>query len=143
MGKIQFKKFCLVSIFLNCQIKLKIIFLSIYQASGLGKLSALYRGHLGEQNLWGLPDFSLDLQISSQYDRIMKMLNLKCYCEHEHTYNVLVKFTSVMTSKSNYLHCVKSVSIWSYSVRMQENADQNNSKYGHLLRNFAHGLWII
>ena len=34
----------------------------------------------------------------------------------------------------NY-YCVKSVRIWSnfgpYSVRMQENTDQNNSEYGH------------
>ena len=52
------------------------------------------------------------------------------------------------------MHCVKSVGIWSYSgphfpafglntgirsispysVRMQKNADRNNSEYGHFLR---------
>ena len=36
------------------------------------------------------------------------------------------------------VHCVKSVRIRSYSgpysVRMRENTDQNNSKYGHFLR---------
>ena len=31
-------------------------------------------------------------------------------------------------------HCVKSVRIQSYSVRMRENADQNNSESGHFLR---------
>ena len=34
-------------------------------------------------------------------------------------------------------HCVKSARILSispYSVRMRENADQNNSEYGHFLR---------
>ena len=39
------------------------------------------------------------------------------------------------------MHCVKSVSIWSYSgphlVRMQENMDQNNSEYGYFLRSDA------
>ena len=34
----------------------------------------------------------------------------------------------------NYWHSVKSVHIRSYSVRMQENVDQNNSDYGHFLR---------
>ena len=37
-----------------------------------------------------------------------------------------------------YYHCVKSVRIRSYSgpysVRMRENTDRNNSKYGHFLR---------
>ena len=70
----------------------------------------------------------------------MEMLNFKCYHEHDHTCNVLIMCTSVMTSKSNYLHCVKSVRFGVILVRMQENADQNNSKYGHLLRSFAHGL---
>ena len=37
-----------------------------------------------------------------------------------------------LLSSSN--HCVKSVRIRSYSVRMRENADQNNSVYGHFLR---------
>ena len=36
------------------------------------------------------------------------------------------------------IHCVKSVHIWSYSgpysVRMRENTDQDNSKYGHISR---------
>ena len=32
------------------------------------------------------------------------------------------------------MHCVKSVRISPYSVRMQENPDQNNSKHGHFLR---------
>ena len=33
-------------------------------------------------------------------------------------------------------HCVKSVRIRisSYSVQMQQNAEQNNSEYGHFLR---------
>ena len=32
-------------------------------------------------------------------------------------------------------HCMKSVlRIRSYSVRMRENTDQNNSEYGHFLR---------
>ena len=31
----------------------------------------------------------------------------------------------------NKIHCVKSVRIRSYSVRMRENADYNNSEYGH------------
>ena len=39
--------------------------------------------------------------------------------------------------------CVKSVSIRSYSspysVRMRENADQNNSKNGHFLRSVCYG----
>ena len=70
----------------------------------------------------------------------MEMLNFKCYHEHDHTCNVLIMCTSVMTSKSNYLHSVKSVRFGVILVRMQENADQNNSKYGHLLRSFAHGL---
>ena len=30
------------------------------------------------------------------------------------------------------------ISISPYSVRMQENADQNVSEYGHLLRNLLH-----
>ena len=38
-------------------------------------------------------------------------------------------------SKISVCHCVKSFRIWSYSgtysVRMPENADRNNSKYGH------------
>ena len=34
----------------------------------------------------------------------------------------------------SHRHFVKSVCIWSYSVRMRENADQNNSEYGHFLR---------
>ena len=54
----------------------------------------------------------------------------------------------------DYLHCVKSVCIWSfsgpyfptfrqnsispYSVRMRENADQKNSEYEHLLRSVIH-----
>ena len=49
-------------------------------------------------------------------------------------------------SFSQHNHCVKSVSIWSYSgphfptfglpysVRLRENADQNNSEYGHFSR---------
>ena len=32
-----------------------------------------------------------------------------------------------------YLHCVKIVHIWSYSVQMRENKDQSNSEYGHFL----------
>ena len=40
---------------------------------------------------------------------------------------------------------VKSVRIRSYSgpysVRMRENADQNNSKYGHFLRSGMCGMW--
>ena len=39
------------------------------------------------------------------------------------------------------IQCVKSVRIrsysGSYSVRMRENTDQNNSEYGHLLRSAA------
>ena len=51
----------------------------------------------------------------------------------------------------DYLHCVRSIRIWSfsgpyfptfrqnsispYSVRMRENADQRNSEYEHFLRN--------
>ena len=39
---------------------------------------------------------------------------------------------------SSNWHCVKSVRIMSYSgpysVRMRDNADQNNSEYGHFLR---------
>ena len=35
------------------------------------------------------------------------------------------------------LHCIKSVCISLYSVWMQQNADQNNSKYGRFLRNFV------
>ena len=35
------------------------------------------------------------------------------------------------------LHCAKSVRIRSYSVGMLENADQNNSKYGHFSRSVA------
>ena len=31
-------------------------------------------------------------------------------------------------------HCIKSVRIWSYSVRMRENMVKNNSEYGHFLR---------
>ena len=31
-------------------------------------------------------------------------------------------------------NCIKSGSISPYLVRMQENVDQNNSKYGHILR---------
>ena len=33
------------------------------------------------------------------------------------------------------MDCVKSVRIPSYSVRVRENADQNNSKWGQFLRN--------
>ena len=33
-------------------------------------------------------------------------------------------------------HCVRSVRIRSYSVRMRENAEQNNSEYGHFSRSF-------
>ena len=33
----------------------------------------------------------------------------------------------------NKTHCVKSVRIRNYSVRMRENANQNNSEYGHFL----------
>ena len=61
------------------------------------------------------------------------------------------------------LHCVKSVQIqsyfWSvfsrirteygeilrispYSVRMRENTDQNNSKYGYFLRNLIQSFFI-
>ena len=31
-------------------------------------------------------------------------------------------------------HCVKSVRIWSFSVRMWENMDQKNPEYGHFSR---------
>ena len=41
----------------------------------------------------------------------------------------------------NNLHCVKSVRIRIYSglylVQMRENANQNNSEYGHFLRSFS------
>ena len=44
----------------------------------------------------------------------------------------------VRLTKSDVLHCVKSVRIRSYSasysVQMRENKDQNNSEYGHFLR---------
>ena len=36
------------------------------------------------------------------------------------------------------LHCVKSIRIRSYSVRMRKNTDQNNSKYGHFLNTVNH-----
>ena len=40
-------------------------------------------------------------------------------------------------------HCVKSVDIRSYSDphsdRIRENADQNNSDYGHFIRSVCHG----
>ena len=35
---------------------------------------------------------------------------------------------------SNDIPCVKSARIWGYSVRIRENADQNNSEYGHFSR---------
>ena len=38
------------------------------------------------------------------------------------------------TNIDNNDHCVKSVRIRSYSVRMPENTDQNNSEQGHFLR---------
>ena len=41
------------------------------------------------------------------------------------------------TSESNILHSVKSVSIWSYSVRMRENTDEKNSEYGHFSRSVS------
>ena len=50
-------------------------------------------------------------------------------------YQILLHFDN-----KNYknFHCVKSVRIRSYggpySVRMRENTDQNNSKYGHFSR---------
>ena len=34
-------------------------------------------------------------------------------------------------------HCVKSFRIRSYSVRMRENADQNNYEYGHFSRSVS------
>ena len=37
-------------------------------------------------------------------------------------------------SRVHNMHCVKSVFIRSYSVRMRENADQNNSECRHFLR---------
>ena len=40
------------------------------------------------------------------------------------------------------LHCLKSVRIRSYSVRMRENADQNNSEYGHFLRSVGRN-WTL
>ena len=33
---------------------------------------------------------------------------------------------------------MKSVRIWSYSIRMWENADQNNSEYGHFSRSVSY-----
>ena len=45
-----------------------------------------------------------------------------------------VELKDVTLQFSLVIHCVKSVRIRSYSVRMQENTDQNNSEYGHFLR---------
>ena len=50
------------------------------------------------------------------------------------------------------MHCVESVRIWSYfglhfpvfpAAPMRENADQNNTKYGHLLRSHHFPLLIL
>ena len=41
------------------------------------------------------------------------------------------------------VHCVKSVLVRSYSVRMRENADQNNSEYGHFSRSIAFHLYLL
>ena len=49
----------------------------------------------------------------------------------------------VRLTKSDALHCVKSVRIRSYSapysVQMRENKDQNNSEYGH----FSHSAGVF
>ena len=41
------------------------------------------------------------------------------------------------------VHCVKSVLVRSYSVRMRENADQNNAEYGHFSRSIAFHLYLL
>ena len=45
-----------------------------------------------------------------------------------------MRLFSIIRFNIRLLHCAKSVRIRSYSVRMRENADQNNSKYGNFLR---------
>ena len=66
------------------------------------------------------------------------------FCSQSDTDVALISWTTY----NQYLHCLKSVRIRShsglnrererdrtspYSVRMRENADQNNSEYGHFL----------
>ena len=48
--------------------------------------------------------------------------------------NVRLKLMTYLRVDVLYLaddHYILSVSIWSYSVQMRENADQNNAEYGH------------
>ena len=40
-------------------------------------------------------------------------------------------------------HCVKSVRIRNYPIRMRENTDQNNSEHGHFLCSFYVKEWIM
>ena len=77
----------------------------------------------------------LEITYFSQNDLVLKIL--KFFPSHFHRRHLLMfslpieKFFIVI----KYLfHWVKSVRIRSYSVRMRENTDQNNSEYGHILR---------
>ena len=105
LDKIQFKKFFPIFIFLNCQIKLKIFFLSIYQV-GTNCEPDVDRVRLSEQTPMRSARFlgrALDMQIFSRIDRLMKMVNSEYYHEHGRTCNVLIMVTYLTTSKLNYL----------------------------------------
>ena len=66
-----------------------------------------------------------------------KFFEVACFWVFRLFHFFLNIFINHSEGSSNRTHCVKIVRIWSYSgsysVRMQERTNQNNSKYGHFL----------
>ena len=66
---------------------------------------------------------------------ILSFFRLEAYLEPCHqTFVISLLCPNIAVNYFQQKHCVKSVRILSYSVWMRENADQNNSEYGHFSR---------
>ena len=69
------------------------------------------------------------------FQNILSFFHLGAYLEPcLQTFVISLPCANIAVNYFRQKHCVKSVRILSYSVRMRENADQNNSEYGHFSR---------
>ena len=82
-------------------------------------------------SVWDIYDCSNTIPVSmSRFQDFAEKCRLKPWQAWFHGLCIGEKyFSRVVIWK--LLHCIKSVHVRSYSVRMWENVDQNNSKYGH------------
>ena len=105
----------------------------------------LYFSHHFCCHLMNLPFRHQSMTYFSQSIRNMSIVFLSLIGFLRVNWNVCVMVLSIIEVLQLWYncnhHCVKSVRIRSYSVRMRENVEQNNFEYGHFLRS-AQQWWL-